>query len=170
MEDRSGQFVPGDGLFEGAIDLVKTLLVEGVRGVCKRTDASRPGAQSGFFNSPWRVSMKSDSDLQHDIEEELANEADVNVTQLDVQVYKGAVTITGNVATEREKWKADDALRRNADVASLVNDRPPGGEVVLRARDSTQLGKHPGSGHDAPIRRTSRAPLRGTNPESRRGQ
>ncbi len=76
--------------------------------------------------------MKSDSELQHDIQEELANEADVNVEQLDVQVYKGAVTLTGNVATEREKWKADDALRRNSEVTALVND--------LRV-----VGKHPGA-------------------------
>lgn len=66
--------------------------------------------------------MRSDSELQHDIQEELANDADINVELLDVQVYKGAATLTGKVAKEREKWKADDALRQNPDVTLLVND------------------------------------------------
>lgn len=77
--------------------------------------------------------MKSDSELQHDIQEELDNETDVNVEQVDVQVYKGAITLTGNVATEREKWKADDPQRsicysrciRTVPAAHRTCRRPP---------------------------------------------
>jgi osmotically-inducible protein OsmY len=66
--------------------------------------------------------MKSDSELQHDIEEELTNESDVNVEQLDVQVYKGTVKLTGTVSSDLEKWKADDAVRRTPGITDLVNE------------------------------------------------
>ncbi|MEO8924235.1 MAG: BON domain-containing protein [Caldimonas sp.] len=66
--------------------------------------------------------MKSDSDLQHQIQVELENDPEVNVELLDVQVDKGVVTLRGNVTSDQEKWKADDIVHRVPDVAELVNN------------------------------------------------
>ncbi len=66
--------------------------------------------------------MTSDSDLQHEIRNQLENDPEVNVEFLGVQVCKGAVTLTGNVTSDREKWKAEDIVRGVQDVSELVSN------------------------------------------------
>jgi osmotically-inducible protein OsmY len=66
--------------------------------------------------------MMLDSSLQHDIEEQLENDPEVDVQMLGVQVQKGVVTLTGTVSSDPEKWKADDIARRVAGVAELISN------------------------------------------------
>ena len=66
--------------------------------------------------------MKSDSSLQHDVEEQLENDPEIDVQMLDVHVQEGVVTLAGTVSSDPEKWKADDIARRVAGVAELISN------------------------------------------------
>ena len=56
--------------------------------------------------------MKSDSDLQHDVQDELARLCSSGADEIDVRVLEGVVTLTGKVSSDWKKWGAEDAVRR----------------------------------------------------------
>jgi osmotically-inducible protein OsmY len=66
--------------------------------------------------------VKSDSDLQHDIQDALARERDPGADELEVRVLEGVVTLTGKVRSDSEKWRADVAVRRIPGVKELRNE------------------------------------------------
>jgi osmotically-inducible protein OsmY len=67
-------------------------------------------------------SMKTDSDLRRDVERELEWEPSIDERRIGVSVVEGIVTLTGEVGSYSEKWKAERAVERVAGVRGIVND------------------------------------------------
>jgi len=91
--------------------------------------------------------MWSDSDLQHDIEKELAWEPSVHTVQIAVIVKAGAVDLAGHVNTYAEKCAAERAAWRVAHVKTVANrirvDLPAGSaqtddDIALAAMGSLE--------------------------------
>src|SRR6202047_2337648 len=66
--------------------------------------------------------MKSDSDIKRDIEEELRFDPDIDATDIGVIVKNGVVTLAGFVKSYTEKFEAEAAAKRGAGVVGLAND------------------------------------------------
>ncbi len=64
--------------------------------------------------------MKTNSQLQQDVTDELDWDAAIDAANIDVAVKDGSVTLGGEVGTLWEKWEAERAVRRVAGVRSLV--------------------------------------------------
>ena len=64
--------------------------------------------------------MKSDTQLQQDVMEELKWQPSVNATQIGVEVTDGIVTLAGHVSTYAEKWDAERAAERVSGVRALA--------------------------------------------------
>lgn len=64
--------------------------------------------------------MKTDSQLQQDVQAELKWEPSVEAAHLGVAVKDGIVTLTGHVASYAEKWQAEKAAQRVAGVNGLA--------------------------------------------------
>ena len=71
--------------------------------------------------------MKSDQDIQWDVEAELKWSPDVNEIDIAVKVNTGVATLTGYVNNYLEKYRAEVAAKRVAGVAGVAND------IVVRA-------------------------------------
>jgi len=67
-------------------------------------------------------SMKTDSQLKTEIEDELRWEPKINAAQIGVSVDKGAVTLNGAVDTYAAKWAAEDATKRVFGVRSVAQE------------------------------------------------
>ena len=68
------------------------------------------------------MTMKTDTQLKHDIEAELRWDPKVNEAQVGVSVDKGVVTLLGSVDTYAEKWAAEDATKRVNGVRTVAQD------------------------------------------------
>jgi osmotically-inducible protein OsmY len=66
--------------------------------------------------------MKTDTQLKHDIQEELNWDPEVDSSKIGVTVSDGAVTLTGHVGTYRQKIAARAVVKRIADVRALVDN------------------------------------------------
>lgn len=66
--------------------------------------------------------MRSDSDIERDVEAELRWDPDINATDIGVAVKGGVVTLTGFVRSYLQKWDAELAAKRVAGVAGVAND------------------------------------------------
>lgn len=75
-----------------------------------------------FLNHLESDSMKTDSQIQHDVTEELDWEASVNAAQIGVSVIDGIVTLSGEVGSYAEKWDAELAAQRVDGVRGLAID------------------------------------------------
>ena len=64
--------------------------------------------------------MKTDLQLQQDIQAELAWEPSVDAAHIGVAVKDGIVTLTGHVANYAAKWEAEKAAQRVAGVKALA--------------------------------------------------
>ena len=64
--------------------------------------------------------MKTDSQLQQDVLNELKWEPSVNATHVGVEVKNGVVTLTGHVENYGEKWHAEKAAQRVFGVKALA--------------------------------------------------
>ena len=69
-----------------------------------------------------KTDMKTDTQLQHDVSEELKWEPQVTASQIGVQVKDGAVTLSGEVSSYAEKWNAERAAQRVSGVNALAVD------------------------------------------------
>jgi len=58
--------------------------------------------------------MKTDSNLRHDIEEELEWDARVDARDIGVAVKEGIVTLSGHASSYAERWAAQDAAQSMA--------------------------------------------------------
>ncbi len=66
--------------------------------------------------------MRSDADIKRDVEDELEWEPSVNAADIAVAVKDGVVTLTGFVTTYAQKFAAERAAKRVADVVGVAND------------------------------------------------
>jgi osmotically-inducible protein OsmY len=66
--------------------------------------------------------MKTDTQLKHDILEELKWDPEVDSSKVGVTVSDGAVTLTGHVSSYRQKMAARAVVKRIADVHALVDN------------------------------------------------
>jgi len=64
--------------------------------------------------------MKSDTQLQQDVRDELAWEPSINAAQIGVEVKNGVVTLAGHVNSYVEKINAEHAAQRVAGVLALA--------------------------------------------------
>lgn len=69
-----------------------------------------------------RRSMKTDLELKRDVEAELAWEPSIDAAKIGVAVTDGVVTLTGEVKSFAEKYKAERAVERVAGVRGVVNE------------------------------------------------
>jgi osmotically-inducible protein OsmY len=66
--------------------------------------------------------MKSDSELERDVKEELKWNPDLDATDIAVLAHYGAVTLTGFVRSYTDKYEAESAAKRVAGVIAVAND------------------------------------------------
>jgi len=64
--------------------------------------------------------MKTDTQVQHDVIEELNWEPSINATEIGVEVSDGVVTLAGHVGSYAEKWEAERAAQRVSGVKALA--------------------------------------------------
>jgi osmotically-inducible protein OsmY len=77
------------------------------------------------------VTMKTDSQLRRDVEEELEWEPSVTDTHIGVAAANGVITLTGHVPAYAEKLAAERAARRVQGVKAVADEievRLPGGD------------------------------------------
>ncbi|MBS0454217.1 MAG: BON domain-containing protein [Proteobacteria bacterium] len=86
--------------------------------------------------------MKTDAQLQNDVEAELAWDPEVTLTHVGVLVKDGIVTLTGYPASHSEKYAIERATRRVAGVRAIAvelqvrlpqGDVRPDGDIALAA-------------------------------------
>ena len=73
--------------------------------------------------------MKSDSELQRDVIDELSWEPSIDAAEIGVAVADGVVTLTGHVRSLAERWTAEHVVKRVAGVLAVAND------IVVRLPD-----------------------------------
>jgi osmotically-inducible protein OsmY len=66
--------------------------------------------------------MKSDSEIERDVKEELRWDPDLDATDIGVSVSKGVVTLTGFVKSYLDRYEAETATKRVAGVVGVAND------------------------------------------------
>jgi osmotically-inducible protein OsmY len=66
--------------------------------------------------------MKSDSEIERDVKEELGWHPDLDATDIAVTVKNGVVTLTGFVKSYTDKYEAEAAAKRVAGVIAVAND------------------------------------------------
>jgi osmotically-inducible protein OsmY len=66
--------------------------------------------------------MKSDSQIERDVKEELQWDPDLDATDIAVSVKNGVVTLTGFVKSYTDKYEAEAAAKRVAGVVAVAND------------------------------------------------
>ena len=66
--------------------------------------------------------MRSDSEIERDVKEELQWDPDLDATDIAVSARKGVVTLTGFVRSYTDKYEAEAAAKRVAGVAGVAND------------------------------------------------
>ncbi len=76
--------------------------------------------------------MRSDSDIERDVKDELQWRPDLDATDIAVSVKNGVVTLTGFVHSYVDKYEAEAATKRVAGVVGMANDI----EVRLRNVDA----------------------------------
>src|SRR6195256_3986767 len=83
--------------------------------------------QSGTFSRPNgskhpEAIMKSDSEIERDVKDELSWNPDLDATDIAVSVKKGVVTLTGFVKSYTDKYEAEAAAKRVSGVVAIAND------------------------------------------------
>lgn len=76
--------------------------------------------------------MKTDRQLKEDVEQELRWEPSVRDEQIGVSAKKGVVQLDGEIGSYAEKWAAEQAALRVADVKAVASEL----KVVLNPADS----------------------------------
>src|SRR5471030_1503231 len=64
--------------------------------------------------------MKTDIQIQHDVQAELRWEPSIDAARIGVEVTEGIVTLAGHVASFAEKWDAERVAQRVAGVRALT--------------------------------------------------
>jgi osmotically-inducible protein OsmY len=100
--------------------------------------------------------MRSDSEIERDVKEELDWEPDLDPTDIAVSVRNGVVTLTGFVRSYTDKYAAEQAAKRVAGVRAVANDL----EVRLPSVDERP---DPEIARDAVAAIKSQLPISGEN-------
>jgi len=66
--------------------------------------------------------MRTDSDIERDVKDELQWDPDLDATDIAVSVKNGVVTLTGFVRSYTDKYEAEAAAKRVAGVVGVAND------------------------------------------------
>lgn len=66
--------------------------------------------------------MRSDSEIEQDVKDELRWHPDLDATDIAVSVKNGVVTLTGFTRSYVDKYEAEHAVKRVAGVVGVVND------------------------------------------------
>lgn len=66
--------------------------------------------------------MRTDSEIERDVNAELRWAPDVNETDIAIKVSGGVVTLTGYAASYHEKYRAEAAVKRVLGVSAVAND------------------------------------------------
>jgi osmotically-inducible protein OsmY len=66
--------------------------------------------------------MKSDSEIERDVKEELSWNPDLNADYIAISVKKGVVTLAGFTRSYTDKFEAEAAAKRVAGVVAVAND------------------------------------------------
>ena len=66
--------------------------------------------------------MRSDSDIERDVKDELQWDPDLDATDIAVSVKSGVVTLAGYVKSYGDKYQAEAAAKRVAGVSGVAND------------------------------------------------
>src|SRR5246127_4335056 len=66
--------------------------------------------------------MRSDSDIERDVKDELQWDPDTDATDIAVSVKGGVVTLAGYVKSYSDKYEAETAAKRVAGVVGVAND------------------------------------------------
>jgi osmotically-inducible protein OsmY len=66
--------------------------------------------------------MRSDSEIERDVKEELQWNPDLDATDIAVSVKNGVVTLTGFVKSYADKYEAEASAKRVAGVVAVAND------------------------------------------------
>jgi osmotically-inducible protein OsmY len=66
--------------------------------------------------------MKSDSEIERDVKEELSWNPDLNADYIAISVKKGVVTLAGFTRSYTDKFEAEAAAKRVAGVVAIAND------------------------------------------------
>jgi osmotically-inducible protein OsmY len=66
--------------------------------------------------------MKSDSELRTAVRDEITAQLGSHADDLDVQVQRGVVTLTGKLRSDIEKWTLCDAINGMPGVTRLTDD------------------------------------------------
>jgi osmotically-inducible protein OsmY len=86
-------------------------------------DFCQPGTFSRLNGSTHpEVIMKSDSEIERDVKDELSWNPDLDATDIAVSVKKGVVTLTGFVKSYTDKFEAEAAAKRVSGVVAVAND------------------------------------------------
>lgn len=88
--------------------------------VLKAAVAAKAGEQ--FPDDGGNKMTKSDSELRHDVERELEWDPSIDARNIGVMAKNGVVTLTGNVSSYSDKWRAERIAKRVAGVTALAND------------------------------------------------
>jgi osmotically-inducible protein OsmY len=73
-------------------------------------------------NQDFKTMTKTDTQLKHDIEEELHWDPKVNAARIGVSVDAGAVALSGEVDDNAQKWAAEDAIKRVRGVRAVAQN------------------------------------------------
>lgn len=84
--------------------------------------AASPAKAGEQFPDDGGNNMKSDSELRHDVERELEWDPSIDARNIAVMAKNGVVTLTGNVSSYSDKWRAERIAKRVAGVTALAND------------------------------------------------
>jgi len=77
--------------------------------------------------------MKTDTELQHSVMEELAWEPSVDAAEIGVAAESGIVTLSGTVKSLPQKWAAERAAQRVAGVKAITD------EIVVKLPGDTEV-------------------------------
>jgi osmotically-inducible protein OsmY len=66
--------------------------------------------------------MRSDSEIERDVKDELEWDPDLDATDIAVSVKQGVVSLTGYVKSYTDKYEAEAAVKRLAGVVGIAND------------------------------------------------
>ena len=66
--------------------------------------------------------MRSDSEIERDVKEELQWDPDLDATDIAVTIKDGIVTLAGFVKSYTDKYEAEAAVKRVAGVLGVAND------------------------------------------------
>jgi osmotically-inducible protein OsmY len=78
--------------------------------------------------------MKSDNEIRRDVERELEWEPSIDERRIGVSVVDGVVTLSGEVSSYAEKWKAERVVERVEGVRGIANELEV--ETTIRPSDA----------------------------------